>query len=156
MTNSIVINGIVKPSFEIGLFYVEIPDFDTPIGPRIEKALRRYNFERDTDLKWKDLGQRVWTRLGVGDVDTSKVSRIKQGAQQPSISEGGAFAYELDCSPLWLFWAIGDMGRFPRLGGDGDNGSGAERAPVTPFSPALTREEQAATTKSPKRRRGGG
>lgn len=92
---------------------MEASQFDTPIGPRIEQALRRYQFESGKDLTWKELGRRVWARLGRENVDTSKISRIKQGEQQPTVAEGGAFAYELDVSPVWLFWELGDMGRFP-------------------------------------------
>jgi hypothetical protein len=113
VTKSIASNGIVKAFLKTGLFHVETLDFDSPIGPRIEQGLRRYRFETGADLTWRELGQRVWARLGRGEVDTSKVSRIKKGAQQPSVAEGGAFAYELDVSPVWLFWEIGEMGHFP-------------------------------------------
>lgn len=114
VNKSIPISGIVKGFLTTGLFHVEIPDFDSPIGPRIEQALRRYNFETKQSLLWKELGKRVWRTLGRGAVDTSKLSRLKNDQQGMSIAEGGAFAYELDVSPAWLFWGIGEMGRFPR------------------------------------------
>lgn len=110
---SIALDGIVKDYFATGLFYVETPQLDSVVGPRIELALKRFNYEHDSDVTWKQLGQAVWTILHRGTVDTSKVSRIKNGEQEPTIAEGGAFSYLLNVSPSWLFWGIGEMGRFP-------------------------------------------
>jgi hypothetical protein len=92
---------------------MEIPDFESPMKERIEQALRRYRFETGKDLTWKELGKQVWARLGRKNVDTSKISRLKNDLQKMTIAEGGAFAYELDVSPVWLFWELGEMGRFP-------------------------------------------
>lgn len=111
---SIADSGIVNSEFAIGFLIMEPLSLETPMGPRIEQALRRLRFESDEDVTWKELGERVWARLGREKVDTSKISRIKNQQQPPSVAEAGAFAYELDVSPLWLCWEIGPMGRFPR------------------------------------------
>lgn len=127
---SIPVLGIVKGILATGLFHVELLPFESPIGPRIEQALRRYRFETGKDLTWKELGKRVWARLGRKNVDTSKISRLKNDQQEMSIAEGGAFAYELDVSPLWLFWEIGEMGHFPRLQPVAEGGKRSQAPPV--------------------------
>lgn len=156
LPKSIADLGIVKGFLTTSLRFVEAPQFESPIGPRIEKALRRYRFETGIDLTWKELGERVWTRLGRQNVDTSKISRIKNDQQEPSIAESGAFAFELDVSPLWLLWGIGDMGRFPQLEPPPDDVE--EPVPLAPVVPATTYEEQSAARKkaTPKRRARGG
>lgn len=104
---------------EVARITVEKVAFETPVAPRIRLALKRYEAETGEDLSWSELGRRVWALLARGDVDTSKISRIKLGQQDPSIAEGGAFAYVLDVDPIWMFYEIGEMGRFPRPEAEG-------------------------------------
>jgi hypothetical protein len=84
------------------------------MAPRIKEALRRHAYEKGEDLTWRALGRRVWEEtLRDGLVAKSKLSLIKNSGQEPDAREGAAIAFVLDCSPMWLVWGYGEIGRFP-------------------------------------------
>jgi len=85
------------------------------MAPRIREALKRYELREGEDVSWSELGRRVWRTLEESGDSAKWVSRVKLGQQEPSVAEGGAIAYLLDVSPLWLFWEIGTMDRFPSI-----------------------------------------
>jgi hypothetical protein len=113
------------------------------MAPRIREALKHYELRKKEDISWSELGRRVWRMLGEGGDSAKWVSRVKLGRQQPSVAEGGAIAFLLDVSPLWLFWEIGEMGRFPPLA--------EEALPIAAAVPAQSDAEKAAA-KKPSRR----
>jgi hypothetical protein len=113
------------------------------MAPRIREALKHYELRKKEDISWSELGRRVWRVLGEGGDSAKWVSRVKLGQQQPSVAEGGAIAFLLDVSPLWLFWEIGEMGRFPM--------PAEEALPIAAAVPAQSDAEKAAA-KKPSRR----
>ena len=121
------------------------------MAPRIREALKRYELREGEDVSWSELGRRVWRVLQETGDSAKWVSRVKLGQQEPSVAEGGAIAYLLDVSPLWLFYDIGEMGRFPR--NVSAPGGGDRAAPAFATSIALTRDEQRAAAKKSSRRR---
>lgn len=80
------------------------------IAGRIREAIKLYELRTGEDLTWAELGRRVWKRLKrEGEVDTSKLSRIKLGQQLLTIPEAGAFADELGVFKGWLAFREGRM-----------------------------------------------
>ena len=79
------------------------------IAERLADARRAYAVRTREDLSWAELGRRVWKRLGFkGEVDTSKLSRIKLGQQLVTIPECAAFAAELGVPAGWLAFGEGE------------------------------------------------
>jgi hypothetical protein len=115
------------------------------MAPRIRAALKHYELRKTEDISWSELGRRVWRLLGEGGDSAKWVSRVKLGRQEPSVAEGGAIAYVLDVSPLWLCWEIGEMGRFPAPAED--------TLPIAAALPSQSDAERAAS-KKPSRRGG--
>lgn len=67
---------------------------------QLRREMKEFELRTGDDLSWSELGRRAWKVLGrAGAPDTSKLSRIKKGQQEPSLEELWAFGAVLGVPP---------------------------------------------------------
>lgn len=148
--------GRVKPFLgEVAISIETVPAFSSSMTLRIREALKHHELRTGEDLSWAELGRRVWALLQAEGDSAKWVSRVKLGPQQPSVAEGGAIAYLLNVSPLWLFWEIGDMGDFPITVGVARDVSALEAHIETPIKSNRIPVLRDGAVKNPRKRTGG-